>query len=622
MPNLNRAVQSLSPKQNRTPKGSVGYDNPRENIDPHIKTKVVSTKEISAANIITKNAMVTKDIYMSGDKTAAFSYKYGDTVFMFSGGIGLAMAGPLEFYSNTGPEGGGQWGPQFTMLADGRIEFDTHVGTTRKVMFSCRDGASFRKEPWDPEAICKTDNITAERVFQFPNMPGTIIVSGSHVAHDDLVTGTIATHDTSATGAELDTLTDGSNSDALHVHEGAAIKSTGEGGATKFLREDGDGTCSWQAAGAGGGDVTAAANLDANTILVGDDGAKGIKDSSVVIDANGQIGVGIAVPINPIHVSKDQNAYTTVRIENETDGTTANATLFCQGPNDGTVYDNIAFLGNYSSSFTLVPAWAGVGLMGYSEGDWVISAYKNTGRIVFQTGGSGEVNKHVFIDETGDVGLGTAPAVLLHLKDVAPKMRLEDTGNTVFEVVNYNDEFYLRDVTNANKTPIRVGANSNTGSFNITSTEVVINEGSNDVNFRVEGATDVNLLFCDAGAENVGIGVADPHSKLEVAGAISSATATMTDTQTNIDVSGINTLFVNITTNKTLSGMTGGVDGQHIEIVYIGNYTAQLLLSHLAGAGDQDLHMHSGADETIDGGGMTFACNGTTWYDCGHGKHV
>jgi len=34
--------------------------------------------------------------------------------------------------------------------------------------------------------------------------------------------------------------------------EGTAVLSTGEGGGTKFLREDGDGTCSWQAAGGGG----------------------------------------------------------------------------------------------------------------------------------------------------------------------------------------------------------------------------------------------------------------------------------------------------------------------------------------------------------------------------------
>ena len=34
--------------------------------------------------------------------------------------------------------------------------------------------------------------------------------------------------------------------------EGTGIKSTGETGGTKFLREDGDGTCSWQAASGGG----------------------------------------------------------------------------------------------------------------------------------------------------------------------------------------------------------------------------------------------------------------------------------------------------------------------------------------------------------------------------------
>lgn len=37
----------------------------------------------------------------------------------------------------------------------------------------------------------------------------------------------------------------------LAVPEGTAVKSTGEAGGTKFLREDGDGTCSWQTPGGG-----------------------------------------------------------------------------------------------------------------------------------------------------------------------------------------------------------------------------------------------------------------------------------------------------------------------------------------------------------------------------------
>ena len=43
----------------------------------------------------------------------------------------------------------------------------------------------------------------------------------------------------------------------LATPEGTAIKSTGETGGSKYLREDGDGTCSWQAV-AGGGDMSAA----------------------------------------------------------------------------------------------------------------------------------------------------------------------------------------------------------------------------------------------------------------------------------------------------------------------------------------------------------------------------
>ena len=44
---------------------------------------------------------------------------------------------------------------------------------------------------------------------------------------------------------------------SAHTPEGTAVLSTGEGGGTKFLREDGDGTSSWQAAGSGTPEGTA-----------------------------------------------------------------------------------------------------------------------------------------------------------------------------------------------------------------------------------------------------------------------------------------------------------------------------------------------------------------------------
>lgn len=46
----------------KTSQGSAGYDNPRENIDPHIKTKVLDTKEIVSQKISGSNLSLTGDL--------------------------------------------------------------------------------------------------------------------------------------------------------------------------------------------------------------------------------------------------------------------------------------------------------------------------------------------------------------------------------------------------------------------------------------------------------------------------------------------------------------------------------------------------------------------------------
>ena len=50
----------------------------------------------------------------------------------------------------------------------------------------------------------------------------------------------------------------------------------------------------------------------------------------------------------------------------------------------------------------------------------------------------------------------------------------------------------------------KISSTDNT--FKVATTEVVINEGGADVDFRVEGDTDANLLVCDAGSDTVHIG--------------------------------------------------------------------------------------------------------------------
>ena len=69
---------------------------------------------------------------------------------------------------------------------------------------------------------------------------------------------------TIGTGVWQGTAVDGTYIDL----EGTEVKSTGETGGTKFLREDGDGTCSWQAGGSGTvTSITAAADSGSGTAI-------------------------------------------------------------------------------------------------------------------------------------------------------------------------------------------------------------------------------------------------------------------------------------------------------------------------------------------------------------------
>ncbi len=54
MARLSKNMFSSTRPRKATPKGAAGFDNPRENIDPHIKTQAISTKEIKTDSISLK----------------------------------------------------------------------------------------------------------------------------------------------------------------------------------------------------------------------------------------------------------------------------------------------------------------------------------------------------------------------------------------------------------------------------------------------------------------------------------------------------------------------------------------------------------------------------------------
>jgi hypothetical protein len=100
-----------------------------------------------------------------------------------------------------------------------------------------------------------------------------------------------ATIQPSPTMATPKTFTLGENSGTLAITaditpEGTAVKSTGETGGSKFLREDGDGTCSWQtiAGGGGSGDVVGpASSVDSRPALFDGTTGKLLKQGSAAL---------------------------------------------------------------------------------------------------------------------------------------------------------------------------------------------------------------------------------------------------------------------------------------------------------------------------------------------------
>ena len=113
---------------------------------------------------------------------------------------------------------------------------------------------------------------------------------------------------------------------------------------------------------------------------------------------------------------------------------------------------------------------------------------------------------------------------------------------------------------------------------------------------------------------------------LTTTGAISSGALTVTTGAYDaLDVSGINVIFLDCSGGAiTIGGFVGGVRGQVLYIARLCASAANLTLEHVESTGNQDIYLHAGSDETLftEYGGWVLICNGTSWFDTSHAKHV
>ena len=120
---------------------------------------------------------------------------------------------------------------------------------------------------------------------------------------------------------------------------------TTDGAASEFLQTNGSGVLTWAAGGGGAGDVTAGANIDANAVVIGDDGAKGVKKSTMLVSDAGEMTNAsqpafLAYPsAGLLNVTGDGTVYTVVY----------NTEVFDQGADfDGTSTFTAPVTGKYS----------------------------------------------------------------------------------------------------------------------------------------------------------------------------------------------------------------------------------------------------------------------------------
>ena len=383
----------------------------------------------------------------------------------------------------------------------------------------------------------------------------------------------LVTVGTIGTGVWQGTAVDGTYVDI----EGTEIKSTGESGATKFLREDGDGTCSWQAGGGAaiGGAVTSA--TQGSVLFAGADaGSGGVlaqDNDKLFFDAtNFRLGIGTAVPSQPLHINTTsasvalfQSTASSSWIQIKSDsgyswqiGATADGLQFYS--DETSVYTaKFSKDGDVTLLDTKTLQWgdAGTSIKGSSTSDY----------IVFSTGAS----ERMAIDDTG-VGIGTsAPDNLLHVKwadygYVKLEYASAKYSGLQFDEAGTAKAYFIWDDSTDRFDFYAGGGGSSDIKMSIgeggqieQSVETITPQtAETDPTYLVDmSKSNIQNLVCDSSNETIAVNVTNP-----VAGRTVTLHVSLTD------VSSFSAVTVNFTCNQVYSSMEGGdVDGFGDELI-------------------------------------------------------
>ena len=176
----------------------------------------------------------------------------------------------------------------------------------------------------------------------------------------------------------------------------------------------------------------------------------------------------------------------------------------------------------------------------WAEADATFTGAINTTDLVFATATSETATEKMRLNDLGRLGINTpAPDLLLHVEvassGISPPtwtttvdaLLLETSGNAILQFhtpttarsgIAFSDDVrnrglmqYAHDLDS-----FLFYASTTSEVLRMSSASAVFNEGSEDIDFRVESNGNINMLFVNGGDNEVGIGTSDPGGFFEV----------------------------------------------------------------------------------------------------------